>query len=119
MFTFCLRYANIEHMTKKRITTSTMTLYDAAKVYLVCLKATRPSHTRYMADVRGVRHILTFYGYRFPLNEFTGKRYLQYADIYSPVDDDWVYRERGRAYLRFVYFMKKNNLIPAWTAPEK
>ena len=95
-----------------------LTLRDAAKIYVVYLYAIRLSHLKRQAYLRGLRHILIFYGYRFPLALFSGKRMLQYADIYSPYDHDPIYKERGRVFWKFVHFLRRNEMIPAWTAPE-
>ena len=95
-----------------------LTLQDAAKVYVVYLHALRLSYPKRQTYFRVVRHILTFYGYRFPLANFDGKRVLQYADIYDPFDFDPMIRERGQVFWKFIHFLKRNEMIPAWTAPE-
>jgi hypothetical protein len=105
-------------MTKKRIVLNELTLWGAAKSYVVYLHSLRLPYARYQALVRALKHVLIFYGYGFPLTKFSGKRVLQYADIYNPFDDDPIYREYGQSFWKFVHWLKKNKMIPAWTAPE-
>ncbi len=96
-----------------------MTLHDAAKSYLVYLAALKMHPRDRMAQARSLRYILEFYGPAFPLTEFDGERVLQYADIFSPYDDDPYNKERGFIFWLFVHWMKKNEMIPSWTAPKK
>lgn len=94
------------------------TLWDAAKIYVVYLHALRITYLKRQAYLRALRHILMFYGYRFPLEQFDGKRVLQYAEIYDPFSSDWVVRERGQSFWLFIHWMKKNNMIPGWATEE-
>jgi hypothetical protein len=96
-----------------------LTLMDAAKLYIVYLHAVKMSYPRFRVYIRGLRHVLVFYGYHFPLEDFDGKRMLQYADIYSPYDFDPIYKERGEVFWKFTFWLKQNAMIPNWTAPEK
>jgi nitroreductase len=79
-------------MTQKRINLTELTLWGAAKSYVVYLHSLRLPYARYQALVRALRPVLIFYGYGFPLTKFSRKRVLQYADIYNPFDDDPIYR---------------------------
>jgi hypothetical protein len=102
-------------MSKKR---SSPDLYYAAKIFVVYLKTMRLPYTDYMVFIRGLRHILKFYGYWLPLSELSGKTMLQYADIHDPFDNNRTTRERGEVFWKFMFFLKKNQMIPAWTEPE-
>ena len=108
----------IELMSKKHLLFR-LTLWDAAKIYVVYLYALRLSQIKRQTYLQALRHILRFYGYRFPLAKFDGQRVLQYADIYDPYDYDPLYREYGACFWKFVHWMKRNDMIPAWTEPEK
>ncbi len=93
-------------------------LTDAVRLYIVYLNALGLRRTSRLAQTRVLRHILEFYGPRFPLTSLDGRRILQYADLYDPYDDDRVINEYGRFFWKFVHWMKKNQMIPAWTDPE-
>jgi hypothetical protein len=100
-------------MTRKR------TLLYAAKIFIVYLATLRLPYTRYQTYIRGLRDILYFYGRQFPLEDFDGKRMLQYADLHDPYDEDQTTSERGEVFWKFMFFLKKNKMIPEWTAPER
>ena len=91
----------------------------AVKIYLVYLRSLNISPARYAAYLRVLRHIMIFYGYKYHLHKFSGARILQYVDIYDPFHEDPLMRERGQIFWRFVHWMKKNDLIPSFTAAEK
>ncbi len=88
-----------------------MTLFHAAKVYLIYLRAI-PVHTSYYEkSVRALRDVLTFYGYDFPLTGMIGSQVLLYTDQHDPFDfipDD---RLKGQVFWKFVHFLKKNEMI--------
>lgn len=95
------------------------TLDYAAKIYIVYLRSKNVSPQKFAAYVRVLRHVMLFYGYKFYLGKFSGSRVLQYADIYDPWNTDPLVRERGIIFWKFVHWMKKNKMIPAFTAKER
>jgi hypothetical protein len=76
------------------------------------------SPVRYAAYLRVLRHIMTFYGYEYHLKRLTRARVLHYADIYDPWNEDPMIRERGQIFWKFIHWLKKNEMIPAFTKPE-
>lgn len=103
---------------KKSFTQDRTTLWHGAKLYVVYLRSRGLSPQMLAAHLRVVRHILKFYGYHFKLREFTGSRVLQYADIYDPWNSNELIRERGQFFWPFVHWLKKNEMIPGFTAKE-
>ncbi len=95
------------------------TLKDAAKSYAIYMRAAKIAPRSYWASVRVLAHVVTFYGGDFPLANFTGDRMLQYLDVYSPFSEDPYDRVRGQVLWMFANWMKKNELVPTWTAPVK
>lgn len=94
---------------------NTITLKQAVKLYIVYLRAKRISPMLLAAYVRSLRHILVFYGFDFPVFLLNGKRILQYADIYDPWQRSPLARERAIVFWRFVHWLKRNGLIPAFS----
>jgi len=106
--------------TRKQVSNQkVLTLRYAVKIYIVYLRSMGIKPARFAAYMRVLRHIMTFYGYEFPLKKFSGSRVLQYADIYDPFDFDPYTKERGQVFWKFIHFLKRNEMIPAWTAPER
>ena len=94
------------------------TLQYAVRMYVIYLRSIRVSPARFAAYMRVLRHIMKFYGYYFRLEEFSGAHVLQYADIYDPWNEDPLMRERGQLYWKFVHWLKKNEMIPAFTVED-
>lgn len=92
---------------------------DAAKLYVIYLRALDMGYVQLQAHVRSLRHTLEFYWSGFQLGGFDGKCILQYADLHDPDSDDPYNYERGRLFWRFIHWLKKNKMIPAWTEPEE
>lgn len=91
-----------------------MTLYEAAKDYLVYTQAHRPP-ARTMQVVReSLQHVLWFYGRGKPLSSMDNAVVLQYVKLFDPFDCDPVNETRGEEFCKFVEWMMLNNLIPAW-----
>jgi hypothetical protein len=105
-------------MIKKR-TTQKPTLFYAAKIFVVYLKALHLPYTRYQTYIRGLRHILRFYGHEHELEQFNGRIMLQYADLFDPYSESQTIAERGEVFWKFMFFLKRNEMIPEWTEPEK
>jgi hypothetical protein len=103
-------------MNKKRSLKPTrLNLTYAATNYVVYLNALHMPFTKYQAYLRSLRFILKFYGYHFRLDHLTGTEVLRFADIYDPFDNDPYYKELGQAFWKFIHWLKKNQMIPAWS----
>jgi hypothetical protein len=86
---------------------------------VIYLKTLRLEYTRYDMFLRGLRHILRFYGPEYPLETFDGKIMLQYADLYPQYSLIQPVHERSEVFWKFMFFLKKNDMIPSWTEPER
>lgn len=102
----------------KKTKEPTLTLDYAVKIYIVYLRSKKVSPAKFDAYRRVLRHIMTFYGYKYHLKKFTGSRVLQYADIYDPYNANPLMQERGQVFWKFIHWMKKNEMIPAFTDKE-
>jgi hypothetical protein len=102
----------------KKTKEPTLTLDYAVKIYIVYLRSKKISPAKFAAYLRVLRHIMIFYGYKYHLNKFSGSRVLQYADIYDPWNASPFAQERGQVFWKFIHWMKKNEMIPAFTAKE-
>lgn len=100
-----------KHVSQQKV----LTLQYGVKIYVVYLRSMRISPAHFAAYLRVLRHILQFYGYDFKLATFSGSRVLQYADIYDPWNENPFMRERGKVFWKFIHWMKKNEMIPAFT----
>ncbi len=95
-----------------------LTLRYAVNIYIVYLRSMNISPAQFAAYLRVLRHIMIFYGYEYHLSKLSGSRVLQYADIYDPWNEDPLMRERGQIFWKFIHWMKKNEMIPAFTKKE-
>jgi len=110
--------AEVRTMKQIRRNVRVLKLDYAVKIYIVYLRSKNISPARMAAYLRVLRHIMIFYGYQYHLDKFSGARVLQYADIYDPWQEDPLMRERGQIFWKFIHWMKKNDLIPSFTAKE-
>ncbi len=91
-----------------------MTLYEAAKSYLVCGTAQHQTGRSRKATREALKHVLWFYGQNKPLASMDNSTVLQYIKLFDPFDCDPVHEIRGAEYCNFIEWMMKNHLIPAW-----
>ena len=92
-----------------------MTIYDAAREYLIYLQALRLQKKDLTAYRDALRHIVWFYGKKKPLELFDNATTLQYVKLYDPFDCNPLHEERGEVYCKFVHWLMQNQLIPAWS----
>ena len=95
------------------------TLQDAVKEYVIYLHSIQISPARFAAYMRVLCHVMKFYGDNLSLEMFSDACVLRYADIYDPWHANPLMRERGQLYWKFVHWLKKNDMIPAFTADDK
>ncbi len=91
-----------------------MTLNDAAKQYNVYLQTLHLSKGHLKAYHRGLQNILQFYGSETPLDSLDNSNVLDYVAVNDPFDCDPVHTERGYIFCKFIYWLMRNQLIPAW-----
>jgi hypothetical protein len=105
-------------MIKKR-TIQKSTLLYGAYMFIVYLRTLHLPYTQYAMYLRVLSHILRFYGPDYLLKKFDGKIMLQYADVYDPYSRILTIKERGTVFWKFMFFLKRNAMIPDWTDPVK
>ena len=92
-----------------------MTLYDAAKDYVVYTKAHRLPARATQVVRESIKHVLWFYGRNKPLASMDNATVLQYIKLFDPFDTDPLNEERGTEYCKFIEWLMQNHLIPAWS----
>jgi len=92
-----------------------MTLHDAARQYIIFLKAIHLSKEVLNTYLRVLRHILWFYGEKKNLDAFDESTVLQYVKLYDPFDCTQPNQERGEVFCSFTHWLMANQLIPAWS----
>lgn len=96
-----------------------MTLYEAAKEYLVYMQAHRLPAGAKQAARESLRHVLWFYGRSKPLSSMDNSTVLQYIKVFDPFDCDPLNETRGAEFCNFVEWLMHNHLIPAWSEQMK
>lgn len=95
-----------------------MTIYDAAKEFMIYAQALRLREKDLRAYRNALRHIVWFYGPKKPLELFDNSTALQYVKLYDPFDCDPLHEERGAVYCKFIQWMMENRMIPAWSSQQ-
>ena len=93
-----------------------MILRHSTDRYLVYLKALGMPAKRLKAYQRALTDIELFYGPDTPLNVFDNAKVLEYAKENDPFDTDPLIVERGAIYCKFIHWLMKNRMIPAWAS---
>ena len=91
-----------------------MILHDATVQYLVYLRALGLSAKRLTPFHRVLPDVLSFYGSETPLELFDDSMVLEYIKENDPFETDPVKVMRGDIFCKFVHWLMKNQLIPAW-----